>query len=54
MGYEVISVDEYTSHPEILEGRVKTLHPKFMEAFYTSVKMKLIKTILDLNISLLI
>ena len=27
-GYEVISVDEYTSHPEILEGRVKTLHPK--------------------------
>jgi phosphoribosylaminoimidazolecarboxamide formyltransferase/IMP cyclohydrolase len=29
-GIEVISVSEYTGFPEILDGRVKTLHPKIM------------------------
>ena len=27
-GIEVVPVDEVTGHPEILGGRVKTLHPK--------------------------
>lgn len=27
-GVEVTSVDSYTGHPEIMNGRVKTLHPK--------------------------
>lgn len=27
-GVKIRSVDEYTGHPEILSGRVKTLHPK--------------------------
>ena len=27
-GYNVIDVSEYTGSPEILDGRVKTLHPK--------------------------
>lgn len=27
-GYKVIDVSEYTGSPEILDGRVKTLHPK--------------------------
>ena len=28
LGYEVLTAEEITGHPEILEGRVKTLHPK--------------------------
>lgn len=28
LGIPYRSIDEYTGHPEILEGRVKTLHPK--------------------------
>ncbi len=27
-GVPVVSVDSYTGHPEIMNGRVKTLHPK--------------------------
>lgn len=27
-GFEVTKVEDYTGHPEILDGRVKTLHPK--------------------------
>ncbi|MBD3328200.1 bifunctional phosphoribosylaminoimidazolecarboxamide formyltransferase/IMP cyclohydrolase, partial [Candidatus Peregrinibacteria bacterium] len=27
-GIEVTEVSEYTGHPEIMDGRVKTLHPK--------------------------
>ena len=27
-GIEIRSVDQFTGHPEILDGRVKTLHPK--------------------------
>ena len=51
-GYEVISVDEYTSHPEILEGRVKTLHPKIHGGIlYKRENETHKKTILDLNIS---
>ena len=51
MGYEVISVDEYTSHPEILEGRVKTLHPKIHGGIlYKRENETHKKTILDLNI----
>ena len=52
LGYEVISVDEYTSHPEILEGRVKTLHPKIHGGIlYKRENETHKKTILDLNIS---
>ena len=51
-GFEVISVDEYTSHPEILEGRVKTLHPKIHGGIlYKRENETHKKTILDLNIS---
>lgn len=28
IGVSIRSIDDYTGHPEILEGRVKTLHPK--------------------------
>ena len=28
MGFECIDVSDYTNFPEILDGRVKTLHPK--------------------------
>ena len=28
LGYECIEVSNFTNSPEILEGRVKTLHPK--------------------------
>ncbi|MDG5815383.1 bifunctional phosphoribosylaminoimidazolecarboxamide formyltransferase/IMP cyclohydrolase [Chitinispirillales bacterium ANBcel5] len=27
-GVDVVSVDSYTGHPEIMDGRVKTLHPR--------------------------
>jgi phosphoribosylaminoimidazolecarboxamide formyltransferase/IMP cyclohydrolase len=27
-GIKVVSVDSYTGHPEIMDGRVKTLHPR--------------------------
>ena len=27
-GLDVLQLDQYTGHPEILDGRVKTLHPK--------------------------
>jgi phosphoribosylaminoimidazolecarboxamide formyltransferase / IMP cyclohydrolase len=27
-GVPVVSIDEYTGHPEIMDGRVKTLHPR--------------------------
>ena len=27
-GVPVVSIDTYTGHPEIMDGRVKTLHPK--------------------------
>ena len=30
----VTEVSEYTEFPEIMDGRVKTLHPKYMEAYY--------------------
>ena len=51
-GFEVISVDEYTSHPEILEGRVKTLHPKIHGGILYKRENEIHKkTILDLNIS---
>ena len=29
-GLEVMSVSDVTQHPEIFDGRVKTLHPRFM------------------------
>lgn len=51
-GYEVISIEEYTSHPEILDGRVKTLHPKIHGGvLYKRENETHKKTILDLNIS---
>ena len=28
LGYEVTEVSEYTQYPEMMSGRIKTLHPK--------------------------
>ena len=28
LGYKCVDISEYTKFPEILDGRVKTLHPK--------------------------
>ena len=36
-GLSVLEVDEVTNFKEILNGRVKTLHPLFMEVFYIAV-----------------
>ena len=36
-GIPVTKVSEYTGSPEILNGRVKTLHPKFMVVFLLNV-----------------
>ncbi|MEZ5003183.1 MAG: hypothetical protein R2730_09095 [Chitinophagales bacterium] len=34
-GYDVKAVEDLTTYPSILGGRVKTLHPKiFLEGFY--------------------
>ena len=33
LGYEVLAVEDLTGYPSILGGRVKTLHPKFLEEF---------------------
>jgi phosphoribosylaminoimidazolecarboxamide formyltransferase/IMP cyclohydrolase len=32
----VIEVSDYTGHPEIMDGRVKTLHPKIRRHFSAS------------------
>lgn len=32
-GINVTEVSDYTNFPEMLDGRVKTLHPKFMPVF---------------------
>lgn len=47
-GISVIEVSDYTGFPEMLDGRVKTLHPKFMPAYshvmiYQITRMHLIK-----------
>ena len=31
--YKSIEISNFTNSPEILEGRVKTLHPKFIQEF---------------------
>ena len=33
LGVDVIAVEDLTSYPSILGGRVKTLHPKVSEAY---------------------
>ena len=35
-GIPVRDVSDYTGFPEIMDGRVKTLHPKFMAAFFAA------------------
>lgn len=35
-----IAIDDVTGFPEILDGRVKTLHPKFMVDYYSVVIFK--------------
>ena len=38
-GISVISIDEVTGFPEMMNGRVKTLHLKFMVVCWQSVMM---------------
>ena len=33
-GLSVVEVSDYTGFPEMMDGRVKTLHPRFMAAFW--------------------
>ena len=37
LGYECEKVEEVTTYPSILGGRVKTLHPKIFGAFFLSL-----------------
>jgi phosphoribosylaminoimidazolecarboxamide formyltransferase/IMP cyclohydrolase len=41
-GIPVINVSEVTDFPECLDGRVKTLHPKYMEEFWLSGIIRII------------
>ena len=43
MGFECIDVSDYTNFPEILDGRVKTLHPKIHSEFCIKETIKSIK-----------
>ena len=43
LGYECIEVSDYTNFPEILDGRVKTLHPKYTQKYYIKGRMHNIK-----------
>jgi len=40
-GVKVTDVAAYTGSPEILDGRVKTLHPKIMAAYWAGVQCRL-------------
>ena len=49
LGYECIEVSDYTNFPEILDGRVKTLHPKIhSEILYKRKNAQHKKTIKNL------
>ena len=37
LGYPCKAVEDLTSYPSILGGRVKTLHPKYSEEFFAAV-----------------
>ena len=37
-GYSCLEVSDLTGFPEILDGRVKTLHPKYTLEFYIKEK----------------
>lgn len=37
LGYPCKAVEDLTTYPSILGGRVKTLHPKFSEVFFVVV-----------------
>ena len=39
LGYQCTEVSEYTKFPEILDGRVKTLHPKIHSEYYIKKKI---------------
>ena len=41
--FKCIEVSEFTNSPEILEGRVKTLHPKIHSGILTKELVNLIK-----------
>nr|WP_240739153.1 hypothetical protein [Marinitoga lauensis] len=49
-GFNVIKVEEITEFPEILGGRVKTLHPKIHGGILARDIEEDIKTLKDLNI----
>ena len=42
-GYKCTEISKYTGFKEMLDGRVKTLHPKYMQVFYMIGKIKNIK-----------
>ena len=51
LGYKCIEVSEYTNFPEILDGRVKTLHPKIHSGIlFKRQKLSHKKVIRKLNI----
>ena len=43
--YKCLEVSDYTNSPEILDGRVKTLHPKIHAGILSKRKINLIKKI---------
>ena len=40
-GIEAVDISDYTGFPEMLDGRVKTLHPMVHGGCFTCVKMKI-------------
>ena len=42
-GFECTEISQYTGSPEILEGRVKTLHPKIHGGLLGDIDKKIIK-----------
>ncbi len=36
LGYPCKAVEDLTTYPSILGGRVKTLHPRFLEVFFAA------------------
>ena len=46
-------LDEHTGFPEMMDGRVKTLHPKFMEVFSLRENENHMKAALDHGIEMI-
>lgn len=44
LGYECQKVEDVTTYPSILGGRVKTLHPKYSEVFLRVATMRAIRS----------